>query len=253
MLSAIEERFFYRLLVQCDDYGRFDARPPVIRARCFPLQLDVVSDGDVAGWLLRLVEVGLVSMYRVDGRSCLQVTTWQRYQQTRAQTSKFPDPPATVPAIASNGYQPPADVPVSGTRSRIRSRTPDIDTRESLLGSPTPTPPPQAGEGADLKPAKQRRRRQNSADEAPSTPLTPATADDVALWERARAELTDGWLPSNVEKAQALEPLGRDEQRALWLRAPPWAKDAVSPHQVRAALVNAGDAAGKHAQIVTGG
>jgi len=124
-----------------------------------------------------------------------------------------------------------------GVRSGIRTGAParpipaHIPDRPGDTSPPLP-PSPQAGKGEEL---------------------TPATADDVELWERARAELTDGWLPSNVEKAKALEPLGRSADGGLRLRAPPWATDAVSPHQVRAALVNAGDAAGKHAQIVTGG
>ena len=34
-LSLEAETFFYRLLVQCDDYGRMDARPAILRARCY--------------------------------------------------------------------------------------------------------------------------------------------------------------------------------------------------------------------------
>jgi len=81
--------------------------------------------------------------------------------------------------------------------------------------------------------------------------LTPTTADDIALWERARAALTAGWLPANVEKVKAFEVLGRGPDGALRLRAPQWGSSAASPYQVRAALLEAGDAAGAHAQIVT--
>ena len=31
-LSPEEEIFFYRLIVNCDDYGRMDARPQILRA-----------------------------------------------------------------------------------------------------------------------------------------------------------------------------------------------------------------------------
>ena len=34
-LSWLEEVTFYRLIVNCDDYGRMDARPPILRARLF--------------------------------------------------------------------------------------------------------------------------------------------------------------------------------------------------------------------------
>jgi hypothetical protein len=99
-LTADEERFFYRLIVQCDDYGRFDARAAVLRARCFPLQLDRYSDTDVNGYLADLEHAGLVRVYAVDGRAYLQVCTWDRYQQTRAKHSKFPPPPTTESAPA---------------------------------------------------------------------------------------------------------------------------------------------------------
>jgi hypothetical protein len=92
MLSGDEERFFYRLLVQCDDYGRFDARPLVLRARCFALQLDSVTDADVTAWLAALERVGLVLLYAHEGRPYLEISTWATYQQTRAKRSKYPDP-----------------------------------------------------------------------------------------------------------------------------------------------------------------
>ena len=37
-LSWFEEVFFYRLIVNCDDYGRMDARPAILKARLFPLK-----------------------------------------------------------------------------------------------------------------------------------------------------------------------------------------------------------------------
>ena len=37
-LTYFEEVFFYRLIVNCDDYGRFDARLPILKARLFPLK-----------------------------------------------------------------------------------------------------------------------------------------------------------------------------------------------------------------------
>jgi hypothetical protein len=82
--------------------------------------------------------------------------------------------------------------------------------------------------------------------------LTAATDEDRSLWDRARAQLTDGWLPSNVEKARAYEVLGRGPDGGLVLRASAWAGHAITAEQARAALSQAGDAAGNHAQIVKG-
>ena len=38
-LSWFEECLFYRLIVNCDDYGRFDGRTAIIKNRLFPLTL----------------------------------------------------------------------------------------------------------------------------------------------------------------------------------------------------------------------
>jgi hypothetical protein len=50
-LSHGAERTFWRLTVVADDFGRFNAEPSVVRARCFPLLLEAVKDRAVARWL----------------------------------------------------------------------------------------------------------------------------------------------------------------------------------------------------------
>lgn len=107
-LTAEQEVFWYRLLVQCDDYGRMDARPAILRARCYPLRLDSVSEQDVTDWLAALVASDLIRIYEVAGKPYLQVVTWDRHQQVRAKRSKYP----TLISDDSNGYQMIADAPV---------------------------------------------------------------------------------------------------------------------------------------------
>ena len=111
-LSREAEVFFYRLLVQCDDYGRMDARPAILRAKCYPLQIDRVGQGDVQAWLTELVAADLVTVYTADGGTYLQMRTWERHQQVRAKRSKYPPMQssdincnqviANVPVIQSN-------------------------------------------------------------------------------------------------------------------------------------------------------
>jgi hypothetical protein len=91
-LSLAAEVFFYRLIVNCDDYGRADARPRVLRSRCFPLRVDVVSDDDIRGWLRELTKAGIVRCYQVDGAPYLVMASWDKHQQIRAKRSKFPAP-----------------------------------------------------------------------------------------------------------------------------------------------------------------
>jgi len=91
-LTEAEENFFYRLIVNCDDFGRLDARPSVVRAKLYPLRLDSVTDKDILARLKKLQQVGLIFIYEVDGRPYLQVKTWDRHQQKRAKHSKYPSP-----------------------------------------------------------------------------------------------------------------------------------------------------------------
>ena len=89
-LSWFEEVFFYRLIVNCDDYGRMDARPPILRARLFPLK--TVTDKQVEAALQSLRTAAMIDLYVVDGRSFLQLRTWENHQTIRAKKSKFPSP-----------------------------------------------------------------------------------------------------------------------------------------------------------------
>jgi len=105
-LSPEEEVFFYRLIVNCDDYGRMDARPQILRAKCFPLRLNQIDEKLITQWLNRLMEVNLIMVYTVKNKAYLQVVTWNNHQQIRAKKSKYP-----VPGD-SNGNQMRSNVPV---------------------------------------------------------------------------------------------------------------------------------------------
>ncbi len=195
LLSAEEERFFYRLMVQCDDYGRFDGRPMVIRARCFAVQVDSVSDDDVAHWLDALVRVGLVVRYEVGGRAFLQVETFNKYQTPRAKRSKWPDPLDHSQEPASTCEQTPADssVFVSGIRSSI------FDVRDSDSESDSP-PEGEADHGAGAPPKP--KRGSKAARTMPPETLEPNDADyatgaEVGLTvdevDSKAAEMLDHW------------------------------------------------------------
>ena len=61
-LSWFEEVVFYRLLVNCDDYGRFDGRPAVLKNRLFPLK-ESVTLKSVTEAVHTLASAGLVALY----------------------------------------------------------------------------------------------------------------------------------------------------------------------------------------------
>lgn len=88
-LNWAEEVFFRRLMSVVDDYGRYTANPKLIRAACYPLIIDKVSDADVGKWLAKCAEAALVSVYpATDGKRYLQINNFR--QQTRSAASKYP-------------------------------------------------------------------------------------------------------------------------------------------------------------------
>lgn len=88
VLSWFEEVLFYRLIVKCDDYGRYDGRPAIIKGNCFPLK--DVTNKDIEKALDKLSAAGLVRVYEAQGRPYLQLVTWERHQTIRAKKSKYP-------------------------------------------------------------------------------------------------------------------------------------------------------------------
>lgn len=88
-LTWFEEVVFFRLIVNCDDYGRFDGRPSVIRSRLFPLKANV-TDKSVMESINKLSTVGLVILYEYEDKPYLQLATWDKHQQVRAKRSKYP-------------------------------------------------------------------------------------------------------------------------------------------------------------------
>ncbi len=90
-LSWFEEVCFYRLLVQCDDYGRLDARPSLLRARLFPLREDIGSEELEAAMVVLEIQ-GLVERYTVEGIPYVQLATWEKHQRIRTKRFHYPPP-----------------------------------------------------------------------------------------------------------------------------------------------------------------
>lgn len=90
-LGWFEEVLFYRLIVNCDDFGRFDGRTAVIKNRLFPLK-DNLTLKNVESAIKKLARVGLITLYEADGKLFLFLPTWNEHQNVRAKRSKYPEP-----------------------------------------------------------------------------------------------------------------------------------------------------------------
>ena len=90
-LGWFEEVLFYRLIVNCDDYGRFDGRPAVVKNRLFPLKENLTLK-NVENAINKLARAGLVTPYTSGGKPFLFLPTWNAHQNVRAKKSKYPEP-----------------------------------------------------------------------------------------------------------------------------------------------------------------
>ena len=99
-LTPFQEVMFYRLIVNCDDYGRIDARAKILKSKLFPLK-DVRSD-QIEAALDALASAELVILYEIDGKPFAQMKTWDRHQRIRSKVSKYPAPTSTETIFVSN-------------------------------------------------------------------------------------------------------------------------------------------------------
>lgn len=103
-LSLFEYACFTRLIVTVDDYGRYYARPIILRNSLFPLRGDVSTEAIVEAFR-HLEELDLIRVYTVKGKEYLQLTTWGKHQTVTNKKSKFPGPEEQdVSSGESNGF-----------------------------------------------------------------------------------------------------------------------------------------------------
>ena len=190
-LSDGAERLFWRMILIADDFGRFEAEPQVLKAKCFPHWPDAQLNIRRIGRLYNELEAELVTTYVAEGKRYGVFRTWAKYQIVRAKTSKYP--PLTSANICTHLL---ADASVSGIL-RIRD-TPDPDSaKPSPAEREAPGPPPPAS--------------------------TPHDSDDQARpWPSAEAlvELYNGLVPVGHPKVDRLSP-ARREKAARYLKAFP--------------------------------
>lgn len=89
-LDAPAERFFLRLCLRADDFGRFHGNPTLLKSSLYPLRDDIRST-DIPRWLAACEKAGLLRCYTVESKPFVEIARFE--QRTRALSSKFPAPP----------------------------------------------------------------------------------------------------------------------------------------------------------------
>jgi hypothetical protein len=123
-LSWFEEVLFYRLIVTCDDYGRYDGRAKVIKGTCFPLK--DITEKDIDKALSKLSAVGLVKIYEIQEKPYLQLITWGEHQRIRNQKSKYPE------------YDPECDISLTIDSKRQQEQANDSNYEQNQSAQAEP-------------------------------------------------------------------------------------------------------------------
>jgi hypothetical protein len=152
------EVLFTRIMVSCcDDYGRFDARPAMVRSKCWPLMPERIPLEWVEKWLdklerrIRPDEPGLISRYDAPDekgvvRHCGAMNKWSNHQRVRNSKSKLPPPPDNN-LLSIDGEPPQPAATGSDVPPDSGLRTPDsghqtLDTRTGIPAPSKPDAPP---------------------------------------------------------------------------------------------------------------
>lgn len=100
-LTEEEQNYFIRLMLVADDYGRFDARPEMLKSHCYPVTDKALSI--VSQMTVKLVDTELIQVYEVNRKKYLQIFNFD--QRLRQKRIKYPAPPCQADdgQVADNG------------------------------------------------------------------------------------------------------------------------------------------------------
>jgi len=171
-LSVDSERFYVRLILVADDFGRFDGRPAILLSYLFPLKSSEFNHGHIEDWISDCVKAGVLSRYEVEGKPYILIE--RSRQRIRPGTaSKFPPPPAT------RGNQPQLAAERGGEKN-------DNPSKPLILHDS----PELAAERGDS-------RRKSAQSVSESDALSYSSAGSESVPERPPA--TDAHIPSVAE------------------------------------------------------
>lgn len=128
-LDVNAERFFVRLIMKVDDYGRFYSDTRLLKSNLFPLKTDI-RETDIARWLTACEKSGLITVYTIANKSYLQIKNFK--QQLRQKTEKYP-PPLEITKDDVNMHSGCiADDKLLRTRNEVETET-EVEKKESVV------------------------------------------------------------------------------------------------------------------------
>jgi hypothetical protein len=105
-LSFPAEVFYRRLMSVADDYGRYEARPSLLRGKLFPVRPDhsLVTTEQVEIWMYECARQQVIRLYEIEGRLFLEIRNFG--QRLRSMKSRYPAPPPDGECLTDAGHPP---------------------------------------------------------------------------------------------------------------------------------------------------
>lgn len=158
LLSEGAENLLHRLILVADDYGRFDASPKVLLARCFPMKVGDWKPERIEKLRNEVVAVGTIELYEHRGTLLGAFPRWREHQRERTSKPKFagPDDEGSVRVDPQQLAARCGETPPSAARARRRarpaseSRESRDESRETRVGVPPPPVAAAVPEGAGV-------------------------------------------------------------------------------------------------------
>lgn len=98
-LSVYAERFFTRLIMKADDYGRYSGNLKLLKSTLFPLKTDI-RETDISLWITECMTCGLIALYNVANKEYVQINNFK--QVLRQKNEKYPPPDSNSTCVADD-------------------------------------------------------------------------------------------------------------------------------------------------------
>ena len=212
-LSEAGEILYRRLMSIVDDYGRFEADPDLIRARCFPLQLERWPTSRVTSVFTELHrDSPLVTVYYGGDKTYFQINKFNQRLQAK---SRYPspvlngDPPCST---VLNGDPPCStvlngDPPPRASRARTEAEA-EAESKAEAEATARAVPPLPLGEFPKTAEAV-RKVRPSCEDPFILRLAQTAIQGTISVGNGSTPDITDAVLAQAVDKAFSDNPKAR--------------------------------------------
>lgn len=228
-LSWEEEVFYRRLMSVADDYGLYDARPPILRSALYPLQLDKMSECNIQRCLSACETAGLILLYSHAGKPYLMILGFGQQGKTMPkwplpngyEVQKVSDKKYELRQLVTGRNDSPQPVTYANANAYSDTKT-DADAKKPPVSRSVEQFPRCAEEvrlfmAAQLMAPKGdelKRCAESFFDDFSARGWRDSKGIPLANWQPAARKYARSWATNNVQHGRQQGPSGRNDANA---------------------------------------